>query len=138
MEASDLDQFALSYFNESYGEHPGKVIADFNGDGQDDCAAIYIREGLERHDYRYALLSISLSQGQCLSEQVFFLGHYRNIIFASAVKAGTAVHSSPSLDVDESAELLYAGVRVSYTGKAELVYFWSDEYEAILSIQTID
>ena len=137
MEASDLDQFALSYFNEYYGGHPGKVIADFNGDGKNDCAAIYLREGLERHDYRDALLSLSLSQGQCLSEQVFFLGH-RDSIFVSAVKAGAAIHSTPSLDENESAELPYAGVRVNYVGKAELVYFWSDEYEAILSIQTAD
>lgn len=138
LEASDLDQFTLDYFNESYGGHPGKVVADFNGDGKDDCAAIYIRENPEGHDYRDALLSFSLSQGQCLSEQVFFLGHYRDIIFASAVKAGTMVRTSPALDDDESAELQYAGVRVVYAGKAELVYFWSDEYKAILSIQTAD
>ena len=137
LEVDDLDdQFARQHYDSLGHDDPGKVTKDFNGDGLDDCAVLYVGEA---DDNYFVLLSIALNYDEWSVEEMFRLGHYKGLVFLSPVKAGTEVFTPQSFtDGHEYAKLLYTGIRVTYSEKAEFVYFWSEERQIMWAIQTVD
>ena len=136
IDIDDLDeQFVRPHYDGFGHDDPGKVIGDFNGDGLDDCAVLYVGEA---DDNSYALLSVTFNYDERSVEKIFRLGYGKGLIFISPVEAGTELSTPLSLDTYEHVKLLYTGIRVTYSGKAEVVYYWSDERQAIWTIQTVD
>lgn len=136
LELDDLDQYTQPYYKANWeGNPPGNVIGDFNGDGVDDCAALFIEQG----DGYSVSLSITLNRENGM-EEVFLrdVGPYKGLVFISPVKNGMELSTSQALDYEEFVKLEHTGIRVTYFGKAEVVYFWSNEHQEVKSIQTSD
>ncbi len=136
LEMNDLDQHTQTYYKTNWQyKTPGNVIGDFNGDGTDDNATLFI----EQEDSNNILLSIALNREYGMQE-VFFesIGAYKGIIFISPVKNSAELSTSRALDYEGFVKLEYSAIRVTYFGKGEVVYYWSNEHQEIRSIQTAD
>jgi hypothetical protein len=136
LKLDDLDQFERAYYKDTWEDNsPGSVIGDFNGDGIDDCAIIFMEEADEHH----VLLSITLNGASGMQEVLFTsLGPHRGGVFISPVKAGEELSSTPAAPDYEFVKLEHAGIRATYLGKGEVVYFWSNEHQEVKTIATAD
>jgi len=136
LKLNDLYETTRAYYADSSESlNPGSIVGDFDGDGRDDCAMLLVAKDTNGD----MLLSITISRKQ-QEDQVYLKSigpySYKGILFISPVILDIellAVESGRQID---SLKLAQNGIKLTYYGKAETQFFWSDKNQEIMLFPT--
>jgi len=148
LQLNDLDalsrsifSFLLDHYQLDVATPPGEVQADFNGDGDLDCAFLVIRKPPSDDRVEYDLHLIIKVSGKKEIE-VVDLSPYTGYILLP-MRAGTVISlfedtEGTSSDGYTSKQLEHPGFRLHYPEKGEVAYYWSSKTSDMETMTTSD
>jgi len=127
----DLDQDAREYFiNHERSKRPGVVVADFNGDGSEDVAILT----------KGALL-IFMCNKSCREVKTISYGGFTGIQYVIPASKGELIEETdamPSKSAPVKVRLKNVGVHLDHYGKGIIVYYWDEQKNDFIGINTIE
>jgi hypothetical protein len=99
---------------------PGIVVGKFRTTDQTNAGLIRKREDR----VRFQIIACS-TKGECAIEVDEDVSDYARIVFLEKVPKGTTVSTDESAEVQQRYELTEEAVKITYFGKAAVVYFWN-------------
>jgi hypothetical protein len=135
----DLYPETRGYFSRDYpNEKPGIVKSDFNGDGYQDYAVLLKKNNAQKT--KLVILFCS-AVSPCNKIDEVDVGYSYAIVYLRLVKSGTVIEETDAADTENPSSpmrLKHAGVELTYSGQAKIVYYWNEKLKKIETMQTAD
>ncbi len=137
LQFSDLDSFTQEYLSGYKFElQPGFVKADFDGNNLSDFALFLNNKS---NDGSIFCIILQTAKNDYELHEIIKYDRMMDYVVLSEVKPDTLVKPTTAFDTGQSAVILeYPGVKLTYVGKASLVYYWNKKTKKFDSIQTSD
>jgi len=139
LELQERDSETRAFIVRHYPKDDSSVVhADFDGDGNPDYALL-----LESEKTRSAKLVILLCSGHRACRSVFEdeISNDVSYVYIRPVPVGSRVSQTDAVDTEDhssSVTLKSTGIRLTYFGQADVVYYWSRRLKKIEKVQTAD
>lgn len=135
--SSDLDKEVVEHLGTTEGnESPGRVVADFNGDGVKDVAVLTKKE-----DGTELSLRMFLCRPECKQVSRVSLGEFEGLQYITLVPSGATARAADTFKKsarEKPMKLRHAGIKYWVFGRTNAVYFWDRKTGKLISVTTGD